>query len=208
MKETVQITWLGHSCFRMEYRGWSLITDAYADGSVPGLPPLRERADAVFASHAHGDHLAPDCVRVSRMAPPPDFRAEEFSVPHDHHGGQRRGMNLIRQFRFGSLRVVHMGDVGCMPEPQVLEAIRGCDALLLPVGGYYTVGAAEAKAIAEAVAPRCIVPMHYRGEGFGYDVLAPMADFTGLFHAVTLLPDAGFSLSGEAPAGVLAPRLP
>ena len=207
MNHPVQITWLGHSCFRMEYRGWCLITDAYADGSVPGLPPLRESADAVCASHGHGDHIAPECVKVSRMAPPPDVAAEEFSVPHDHHGGAHRGANTVRQFRFGDLRVVHMGDTGCMPDAEVLSAIRGCDVLLLPVGGFYTVDASEAKAIAEAVVPRCIVPMHYRGKSFGYDVLAPLEDFTGKFDAVTVLPGAGFTLTEEGPAGVVVPSL-
>ena len=51
MNEKVSVTWLGHACFKLTYKGWSLIVDPYADGSVDGLPPLREAADAVYCSH-------------------------------------------------------------------------------------------------------------------------------------------------------------
>ena len=209
MDKSVQIQWLGHSCFCMEYRGFSLVTDPYADGYVPGLPLLRVSADAVYCSHGHGDHNAAECVTLTGKPAPEDFSAQEFSVPHDHHGGARRGGNRIRQFRFGALRVVHMGDTGCMPEESVLAALRGCDALLLPIGGYYTVDAAEAYAVAERIAPRCIVPMHYRGESFGFDEIGTLDEFTALFPAgsVELLETDTFTLAADAPRGVVAPRL-
>ena len=128
-----------------------------------------KRTASSHEPHGHGDHSAAACVKQTREKAPPDFSVQEFAVPHDHHGGARRGMNTIRQFCFGSLRVVHMGDTGCVPEEITLAALHGCDALLLPIGGYYTVDAEEAFAIAKKIAPRCIVPMHYRGEGFGFD---------------------------------------
>lgn len=142
-------TRLGHSCFCMEYREYSIVTDPYEDGYVPGLAPLCLSAGAVYCSHGHGDHSAAACVKQTREKAPPDFSVQEFAVPHDHHGGARRGMNTIRQFCFGSLRVVHMGDTGCVPEEITLAALHGCDALLLPIGGYYTVDAEEAFAICE-----------------------------------------------------------
>ena len=130
-------------------------------------------------------------------------------MPHDHHGGARRGMNTIRQFRFGRLRIVHMGDTGCMPDENTLAALHGCDALLLPIGGYYTVDAKEAFAIAERIAPRCIVPMHYRGEGFGFDEIGTLDAFTGLFAAadVRFLETDAFTLTAAEPRGVIVPRL-
>lgn len=209
MEKTVKIQWLGHSCFRVEYGGFSLVIDPYADAYVPGLQPLRVSADAVYCSHGHGDHNAVECVALTGKAAPEDFSAEEFSVPHDHHGGARRGGNRICQFRFGSLRVAHMGDLGCVPEESVLAALRGCDALLLPVGGYYTVDAAEAAAIAEKIAPRCIVPMHYRSESFGFDEIGTLDAFTALFPAesVRRLETDAFTLTADAPHGVVVPRI-
>ena len=209
MTETVAIQWLGHSCFRMEYRGFSLVTDPYEDGYVPGLAPLRVSADAVFCSHGHGDHSAEPCVALSGRTAPADFSVLGLDTPHDHHGGARRGRNTVRQFTFGALRVVHMGDIGCVPDGDALAALRGCDALLIPVGGYYTVDAEEALAIAEIIAPRCIVPMHYRGESFGFDVLGTVTEFTGLFEAASVhaLDGDTFTLTADAPRGVIVPRL-
>ena len=209
MNETVTIRWLGHSCFRMEYAGFSLVTDPYEDGYIPGLAPLHVSADAVYCSHGHGDHSAAACVKQTREKAPPDFSVQEFAVPHDHHGGARRGMNTIRQFCFGALRVVHMGDTGCMPDGGTVAALRACDALLLPVGGYYTVDAEEAYAIAEKLAPRCIVPMHYRGKSFGFDEIGTLDAFTALFAAadVRFLETDAFALTAAEPRGVIVPRL-
>ena len=205
----VKIQWLGHSCFRMEYREYPIVIDPYEDGYVPGLAPLCTSAGAIYCSHGHGDHNAAACVKQTREKAPSDFFVQEFAVPHDHHGGARRGMNTIRQFRFGRLRIVHMGDTGCMPDGGTVAALRACDALLLPVGGYYTVDAEEAYAVAEKLAPRCIVPMHYRGKSFGFDEIGTLDAFTGLFAAadVRFLETDAFTLTAAEPRGVIVPRL-
>ena len=146
----VKIQWLGHSCFCMEYREYSIVTDPYEDGYVPGLAPLCLSAGAVYCSHGHG-----------------------------------------------------------VPEESALAALHGCDALLLPIGGYYTVDAEEAFAIAKKIAPRCIVPMHYRGEGFGFDELGTLDAFTALFAAeeVHFLKSDTFALTAAEPRGVIVPQL-
>lgn len=205
----VKIQWLGHSCFRMEYREYPIVIDPYEDGYIPGLVPLCTSAGAIYCSHGHGDHNAAARVKQIRMRAPNDISVQEFAIPHDHHGGARRGMNTIRQFCFGALRVVHMGDTGCVPDESTLAALHGCDALLLPIGGYYTVDAPEAFAIAERIAPRCIVPMHYRGDNFGFDVLGTLDAFTALFAAeeVRFLNGDTFTLTAEEPRGVIVPRL-
>lgn len=45
------ITWLGHSCFRLESAGYGLVIDPYR--VVAGYPPLRVEANAVYISHHH-----------------------------------------------------------------------------------------------------------------------------------------------------------
>ena len=60
----MNITWIGHSCFKIESDGYIVITDPYEDGYVPGLKPLRESADMVLCSHEHGDHNARSLVSV------------------------------------------------------------------------------------------------------------------------------------------------
>ncbi len=211
MNEKVTVTWLGHSCFKLGYKGWSLIVDPYADGSVDGLPPLRESADAVFCSHGHGDHSGKESVVLTGGKAPADFAVETAVCPHDHEGGARRGMNTIHVFSFGALRAAHMGDVGCVPGADALELLRGCDLLLIPVGGFYTIDAREAFSLVESIRPRAVVPMHYRsdGQGFGYRVIGEVEPFLSLFPAdrVTRLVGPSFSLTETLPTGVAVPHL-
>ena len=49
----MKITWLGHSCFKVETRGYVIVLDPYEDGSVPGCEAVRETADEVLCSHEH-----------------------------------------------------------------------------------------------------------------------------------------------------------
>ena len=206
MSESVKVTWLGHSCFRMEYKGWSLIIDTFADGSVDGIGNVRETANALYATHSHHDHYAPETVTIVPGETPADFALETFETPHDHHGGSKRGMNRIHQFTFGKLRVVHMGDTGSVPAPEILEKLKGADLMLIPVGGFFTVAADEAFEIVEKTGPRAVVPMHYRSERFGFSVLSTLEDFAGKFPAADVRGDSTLTLTEDSPKGLVVLR--
>ena len=92
MSEPIKITWLGHSCFRVETQGYIVILDPYEDGSVPGLAPLRETADLVLCSHSHHDHSAAGLVTLRQTGAPCPFVISKVSCAHDNEGGVHRGM--------------------------------------------------------------------------------------------------------------------
>ena len=106
------------------------------------------------------------------------------------------------------LRVVHLGDLGHELSGEQLAPLRGCDTLLIPVGGFYTIDAETAKRVADAIAPRVIVPMHYRHGSHGYDVIATVEDFLRLYPAdeVHCLDGSSFELTPDAPRGVIVPK--
>lgn len=206
MNETVKIRWLGHSCFRMEYKGWALIIDTFADGSVDGIGNVREMANALYTTHGHHDHCAPETVTIVDAPAPTDYAVETFETPHDHHGGTKRGMNLIHLFTFGGLRVVHMGDTGSIPAPEILDKLMGVDLMLIPVGGFFTVGADEAWEIVEKAAPKAVIPMHYRSDAFGFGVLSTLESFTSKFPAADMRESAEVTLTAEGPRGLVVLR--
>ena len=208
MAETMHITWLGHSCFRVESRGYTAVLDPYADGSVEGLLPVRETADLVLCSHEHGDHNARDLVTL-REGKAPVFRVETISTYHDDQKGAKRGPNTIHILDDGVFRAAHAGDLGCALSGEELEKLKGLDVLMVPVGGYYTIDAAQARALVNAVKPRIVIPMHYRGEGFGFDVLAELEDFTRLCGDVVYYGGSVLELTKDLPAqtAVLKPLL-
>ena len=108
----------------------------------------------------------------------PDFTLCEIPCFHDDKQGALRGANRITLLEAEGLRLAHLGDLGHPLTPQQRAELGQLDVLLIPVGGHYTIGAAEAAALTEALRPRLTIPMHYRGEGFGYDVIGTVEDFT------------------------------
>ena len=131
----MKLTWLGHSCFKMESNGYTIILDPYEDGYVPGLAPVRETADAVFCSHEHSDHNGRETVTLKQDGVLSPFTITEIHTWHDDARGTKRGSNCIRIFDDGTYRVAHLGDLGCELEPEQIEALKGLDAVMIPVGG-------------------------------------------------------------------------
>lgn len=182
----MMIQWLGHSCFKIASDGHSIVLDPYADGKVPGLRPLRAKANEVFCSHDHGDHNAAGLVRLLPEGEPSRFAINKVESAHDDEGGRLRGMNTIHVLEENGIRVAHLGDLGAALTSGQIEAIGPLDAVLIPVGGHYTVDAATAKAICDALAPTVIIPMHYRSEAFGYEEIAPLEVFLRLVDNVVV----------------------
>lgn len=198
------ITWLGHSCFAVESDGCTVVLDPYF---VESYPALHTSAHEVLCSHGHRDHAFTEAVELLGRRESP-FTVERIATFHDEVQGAKRGENTIHLLRAGGLHVAHLGDLGHELSDAQLAPLRGCDALLLPVGGFYTIDAVTAKRVAEAIAPRVIVPMHYRHGSHGYDVIGTVEDFTALFpaDAVTRLEGNAFTLTADTPRGVVVPR--
>lgn len=193
----MKITWLGHSCFHIQTADGSVVFDPYADNYVPGYGIIRVTADSVFCSHEHRDHGCPEGITLSGR--PLAAGIETVDTFHDDKHGSLRGLNKIHILSAEGMRVAHLGDLGHMPEGEALEALRGVDALLIPVGGYYTIDAKTAKALADACCARVVIPMHYRLGSLGYDVIAELSDYTELCHNTVYYPGNTMELTADTP---------
>ena len=188
----MKLTWYGHSCFMIESRAGRVVFDPYADGSVPGLTLKPLTADLVLCSHGHADHAGED--KVTLTGEQTDYTVETLGCWHDDANGQKRGENLIRIVSGGGARVCHLGDVGHMLSKGQIKAIGHVDALLIPVGGFYTIDAATARELADAIDAQLVIPMHYRGEGFGYDVIDTVQPFLDLTKNVEFVDGSSIEL--------------
>ncbi|HPW53428.1 MAG TPA: MBL fold metallo-hydrolase [Erysipelotrichaceae bacterium] len=192
------IKWLGHSCFKISVESQSLIIDPFEKGAVNGFRDLDETANIVLCSHLHGDHCGTDCVKLVESKYDSPFEIATVDSYHDEKKGALRGKNLIHIITVQDYyKVVHLGDLGCMLDEKQIERIRDCHVLLIPVGGYYTIGPEIARKIVEAVNPKVTIPMHYRSENFGFDVLKTVYDFTGYFEKVIYLATDTLQFSDE-----------
>lgn len=185
--------------------GSSLIIDPYAVGYVPGLRLPQLTADVVLTSHDHSDHNAVE--RVIQTGLELKFSVRTVSSVHDHHNGAHRGENLIHVMEGEGLRLVHMGDQGCLLTPEQVEAIGRPDLLLLPVGGNYTIDAQEAHGVMRQLHPRVTVPMHYRDGVVGYQILATLDPFLETDIPVYRAKDRSIVITPDLPEQILIPKL-
>ena len=208
----MKLKWLGHSCFELTLDGGVLVTDPY-DESV-GYPPLRVRADAVLSSHDHFDHnyfaaVEGDPAIINTPGAHAACGATITATPsfHDTERGAKRGSNLIFTIEAEGLRIAHLGDLGHLLSEEQLAALGRIDLLLIPVGGYYTIDAATARRQAAAVGARLVLPMHYRGPGFGYDVIGPVEPFLALAGNVKAVGGMSYTPDlADAPATIVFSR--
>ena len=167
---------LGHACFRIiSEMGTTIVTDPY-DGKMVGFEMARVRCDVVTMSHHHGDHGCmnaiignPAVLDEAIACAADDVAVTSYETYHDDVKGAKRGKNLVFSFLVDGLKVVHMGDIGCLDE-DVAGKIMGCDVLLLPVGGTFTVDAVDAKWYVDHVKPKIVIPMHYKTDEHSFNI--------------------------------------
>ena len=174
----MKLSWHGQSCFTIEANGSTVVIDPYQDGMVSGHAPLALTADAVFCSHEHPDHNARDKVTLSGKESTIPVR--EIHTFHDSKKGRIRGKNIIRVFSAEGIKVAHLGDLGCEPEPEQKEQLKGLDAVMVPVGGFFTINAKQAKTLMDELKPRVVIPMHYRALGSKFGILGSVDKFVKL----------------------------
>ena len=88
-----------------------------------------------------------------------------------------RGENLITVIEAEGKRIAHLGDLGHMPDSELLGKLKGLSVIMIPIGGYYTIDSKIATELVDILQPRITIPMHYRSDGFGHAVLSTADQF-------------------------------
>ena len=163
----MEITWLGHSCFRLRGRDATVVTDP-CDKST-GYSIGRPTADIVTVSHDHPSHnnvgAIPGSPRV--VQGPGEFEIAGVLIMgvhtyHDGEQGKKLGKNIAYVFELDDVLVCHLGDLGHVPTSEQVEELSGVDVLLAPVGGNSTIGATAAAETVSLLEPKLVIPMHYK----------------------------------------------
>jgi L-ascorbate metabolism protein UlaG (beta-lactamase superfamily) len=171
----VDITWYGHSCFRIAERGSiTLLTDPY--GPELGLPPLKPmKAEVVTISHDRPGHNYMEAVKSPTLVArsPGEYEVggvfingiamhtitEDVVLP-----------NVAYRIQYGALRVLHLGDLARVPDQQALEDLLDVNVLLIPVGGGAGLKANVAAEVVSLIEPNYIIPMHYALPGLAVEL--------------------------------------
>lgn len=172
----MKIKYLGHSSFLLtESTGTSIVCDPYGEGVGYKMPQVS--ADAVTISHHHFDHdnVASVSGKPVILDKEQGFELDGVDINavrsfHDGAKGKLRGENVIFKFRMDGLDVCHLGDLGEECSAELIEAILPVNILLVPVGGNYTIDAAQAKEYVDRIMPDVVIPMHYRTKDCKIDI--------------------------------------
>jgi L-ascorbate metabolism protein UlaG (beta-lactamase superfamily) len=167
----VDLSWLGHACFRLRGRDVTIVTDPYVgDGDGWGYPPLSISADVVTISNDHPHHAGVAALegKPHVLRGPGEYEIGGALIwgvrtsrrPDGANGAPRKNTAFIIQLE--ELTICHLGDLAHAPlTSDELTHIKDADVLLIPVGGNCTINAQQAAGVVAQVEPRLIVPMHY-----------------------------------------------
>lgn len=179
----MDITYFGHSSFRIKGKKASLVTDPFDKNSVGFKYPSNIKADIVTISHDHDDHNNRSAVKGEPkvLNGPGEYEVKGISVIglpsyHDDKKGEERGKNTIYIIEVDEYRIVHLGDLGHKLSDSMIGQIGDVDVLLVPVGGVYTIDSKAASELVKSVEPKIAIPMHYKTKKHNPKVFSELTD--------------------------------
>lgn len=167
----MDITYLGHSSFRIKTKSAVVVTDPF-DSQMVGLKYSNVEADIVTISHNHEDHNASAKISGVKkvVTGPGEYEISGISIIgyqsfHDNKKGEERGKNTIYVFEADGLKIAHLGDLGHLLNEELINGMGSIDILMVPVGGCFTIGHKEAVEVCTKIDPYFVIPMHYKVPG-------------------------------------------
>jgi len=186
-----------------------------------GLPEPKAKAEIVLCSHGHGDHNNTKPVSHGQTIVMEAFtgtkQIDNVSIRgvatfHDDSQGSKRGRNSVYVVDFEDVAFCHLGDLGHGLSSSQVNEIGAVDVLLIPIGGFFTIGPQQAREVMVSLKPRIAVPMHYRTPGMSimFRPLKEVEDFVKPDDDVRRLDGPTFTVSiAELPEKrvIIVPRL-
>jgi L-ascorbate metabolism protein UlaG (beta-lactamase superfamily) len=164
----MEITWFGHSCFRLTERSLATVVTDPFDSEVVGYEPLKLKADIVTVSHDAPGHNLTNAVKGTShvIDGPGEFEIGGVfitGVQTDGAGKKaaERPRNTLYVFDYMGITVAHLGDLRSVPTQAEIEALGTVHVALVPVGAGGSLNAAKAAEVVSLLEPGIVIPMHY-----------------------------------------------
>lgn len=195
-----KLLWFGHAAFSIEMAGTIILVDPWLNGNPASTAKASEitRADIVYVTHDHGDHLG-DAFDICKRNKATFVAVVELADYAEENGVRNvAGLNIggsisIKDVRLTVVQathtasrgvptgviiegedktVYHGGDTGLFGDMALIGQLHMIDVALVPIGGYYTMDAGDAAEAVKLLNPKTVIPMHYKT----FPVLAQYAD--------------------------------
>jgi L-ascorbate metabolism protein UlaG (beta-lactamase superfamily) len=165
----MEITWHGHSCFRITERGMaSVVTDPY-DPQAVGYDPGKLRADVVTISCDKPAHNYVKAIRgkAFEIIGPGEYEIGGVFITGVLINGSKKKKadegfrNTVYVVDYNGLKIVHLGELNSVPSQTEVEGLGEVNVALVPVGGKSSLNAAKAAEVISLLEPGIVIPMHY-----------------------------------------------
>lgn len=192
----MEITYVGHSCFKIKGKQVTVITDPY-DPKKLGYKLPKIECEILLSSHSHSDHSHKegvssfnhyvDCAGEYEIS---GVYVQGVDTFHDDKFGKERGKNIMFLIEIDGFNILHLGDLGHELSQEQLEKLPDISVLMIPVGGIVSLDAKTASKVISSIEPGIVIPMHFQtddltGLSFKLDPLDKFLHEMGVKGAVT-----------------------
>lgn len=217
--------YIQHSCFTVSKNGVTLLFDPFIDGNPEGLTDKDIKADYIFVSHAHSDHLG-SAFAIAKNCGATIITTNEIGCLAGENGCKAEGLHIggTHKFPFGKVRITlafhgsgiagghacgfivdlfgttfyFAGDTGIFMDMQLLQRLDSFDYAILPIGDYFTMGPKDAAIAAEFLKAKYVIPVHYNTwPPIAQDPVAFKADVEATTSSKVLIVKPGTSIDME-----------
>lgn len=185
---TAQFHYINHACFSVTKNNNTIIFDPFLDGNPENLQIKDIKADYIFISHGHFDHLG-SALEIAKNCDATIISTAEIAGMASESGCKAHGMHLGGTFKFpfGKVRLTlafhgagiagghacgfivdffntklyFAGDTALFSDMQLLQRLDPFDYAILPIGGNFTMDPSDAAIACEFLQAKYVIPVHY-----------------------------------------------
>ena len=165
----MDITWLGHSCFRLHDADMVVVTDPFP--ASLGLKPDTRPASIVTISNPHPNH-------GNWQEVPGDPKVFAAPGEYEYNGVTARGVmtplgedtpqeqrNVAYSIEIDGISICHLGDISSPLTTRQVDDLKPVDLLFVPIGGHCTLDIDQVYQTLQDLDPKIVIPMHYETTG-------------------------------------------
>ena len=165
----MDITWLGHSCFRLHDADMVVVTDPFP--ASLGLKPDTRPASIVTISNPHPNH-------GNWQEVPGDPKVFAAPGEYEYNGVTARGVmtplgedtpqeqrNVAYSIEIDGISICHLGDISSPLTTRQVDDLKPVDLLFVPIGGGCTLDIDQVYQTLQDLDPKIVIPMHYETTG-------------------------------------------
>lgn len=165
----MEITWYGHSCFRLAERGTATVVTDPHDNHLTGYGPQNLSADIVTISQDDPEHNYLEAVKGEPyiISGPGEYEVRGVFITGIHMGAHKGdgsekngGKYTLFAFDFDTVKVVHLGGLDRIPTQAEIEAIGTVNIAILPIEEGRSLSASKATEVISLLEPNIVIPIY------------------------------------------------